>query len=227
MSVLIRNENFSRWMKFLKQWIDQFQTKIMLICSMMVYLGEKIVIKLTFHNFYQLWNGSKFILKVEHLRVDCSSCFKTSDSITRNEMRVIFGHFDIDNDGEISFEGNFNYISYINSVFKYYNLYVQCLELIYCYLYISDLDLKSLMISLDEAVTENDIHEMIREADVSNTGAVSFQEFENILSSTTKTLSSMAGRYVRKRTRYVLRFVHNTFLDTLLLIKLENVYRLM
>ena len=51
------------------------------------------------------------------------------------------------------------------------------------------------MISLDEAVTENDIHEMIREADVSNTGAVSFQEFENILSSTTKTLSSMAGRY--------------------------------
>ena len=52
------------------------------------------------------------------------------------------------------------------------------------------------MISLDEAVTENDIHEMIREADVSNTGAVSFQEFENILSSTTKTLSSMAGRYV-------------------------------
>ena len=37
------------------------------------------------------------------------------------------------------------------------------------------------MISLDEAVTENDIHEMIREADVSNTGAVSFQEFENIL----------------------------------------------
>ena len=31
---------------------------------------------------------------------------KTSDSISRNEMRVIFGHFDIDNDGEISFEGN-------------------------------------------------------------------------------------------------------------------------
>ena len=50
------------------------------------------------------------------------------------------------------------------------------------------------MISLDEAVTENDIQEMIREADVSNTGTVSFQEFENILSLTTKTLSSMAGR---------------------------------
>jgi hypothetical protein len=82
------------------------------------------------------------------------------------------------------------------------------------------------MISLDEAVTENDIHEMIREADVSNTGAVSFQEFENILSSTTKTLSSMAGRYVSKRTRHILRYVHNKFLDTLLRIKLENVYHL-
>ena len=34
-------------------------------------------------------------------------------------MRVIFGHFDIDNDGEISFEGNFNYI-----------LYLQCLRLL-------------------------------------------------------------------------------------------------
>ena len=114
----------------------------------------------------------------------------------------------------------------IYCVLDYYNLYIQCLEIIYCYLYISHLDLKSLMISLDEAVTENDIHEMIREADVSNTGAVSFQEFENILSSTTKTLSSMAGRYVKKRTRYVLRYVHNKFLDTLLQIKLENVYHL-
>lgn len=75
------------------------------------------------------------------------------------------------------------------------------------------------MISLDEAVTENDIQEMIREADVSNTGAVSFQEFENILSSTTKTLSSMAGRYVKKHTSCVLCHVHNKFLDTLLPIK--------
>ena len=31
---------------------------------MMGYLGEKIIIKLTFPNFYQLWNGSFFFIKV-------------------------------------------------------------------------------------------------------------------------------------------------------------------
>lgn len=49
----------------------------------------------------------------------CTSRFQTSDSISRNEMRVIFGHFDIDNDGEISFEGNI-IIFYIYSVLDYY-----------------------------------------------------------------------------------------------------------
>ena len=70
--------------------------------------------KIDFSQFLSIMKRLKIQIKgSESVCGRCTSRFQTSDSISRNEMRVIFGHFDIDNDGEISFEGNFNYIQYL------------------------------------------------------------------------------------------------------------------
>ena len=42
-------------------------------------------------------------------------------------------------------------------------------------------DLKSVMVTLGESISENDISEMITEANTSSTGYVSFEEFVAIL----------------------------------------------
>ena len=67
----------------------------------------------------------------------CTSRFQTSDSISRNEMRVIFGHFDIDNDGEISFEGNFNYILYLQCLILLLLIYTVSSNNILLFIYLS------------------------------------------------------------------------------------------
>ena len=83
-----------------------------------------------------------------------------TDPISDHEMKGIFNEFDLNHDGEITFQG----LSTADFYFGKKNI----------------LELKNVMISIGEDLSDDDVNEMIKEADPNKRGRVTYNVYMHI-----------------------------------------------